>query len=216
MRKWVLLYPFINILILLWIEQGIEITYIWKTLAKIVLFVGVPFLYVRFTDKNFSILKRVKINQLKPAFFLGFIVFITILLAFILFKDSIDLATLKRDLETRVGVTASIFPFVALYILLGNSFLEEFFFRVWLVDLFQKSRWQWFMPSFSFAIYHISIFLPWFEWPILLLAVIGLFIGGLLFQWVNKTSDTIYAGWIIHISADIGVLLIGFYMFYFN
>ena len=72
------------------------------------------------------------------------------------------------------------------------------------------------MPSFLFAIYHIAIFLPWFDWPILLIAVIGLFIGGLLFQWLNKKSGTIYPGWIVHISADIGVLLIGFYMFYFN
>jgi membrane protease YdiL (CAAX protease family) len=215
MRKWVMLYPFISILILLWIEQGIEVTYIWKTLAKIILFVVVPLLYVKTIKSNFLKLQAVKKNQFIPAMILGGLVLVSILTAFLLFRDAIDLAALRLDLETRVGVTALVFPFVALYIMLGNSFLEEFFFRGLLVDLFPQSKWRWIMPSFLFAIYHVAIFLPWFEWPILLLAVAGLFIGGLLFQWMNKASGTIYSGWIIHISADIGVLLIGIYMFYF-
>lgn len=216
MKNWVLMYPFISILILLWIEQGIEVTYIWKTIAKIMLFVVVPIVYINRVNGNILKLKQWKKNHFVLPFILGFFTMVAILGAFNLFSDYIDLATLKVDLETRVGVTASIFPFVAIYILFGNSFLEEFFFRGWLVDLFQKTKWQWFMPSFLFAIYHIAIFLPWFDWPILLIAVIGLFIGGLLFQWLNKASGTIYPGWIVHISADIGVLLIGFYMFYFN
>lgn len=216
MKKWVFLYPVISILILLWIEQGIEVTYIWKTLAKIILFVVFPLIYIIRKKLNFLNRHQLTKNHFVYPYILGLFVVITIFGAFILFREYIDLPSLKMDLETRVGVTASIFPFVALYILFGNSFLEEFFFRGWLVDLFQKTKWQWFMPSFLFAIYHITIFLPWFEWPILLLAVIGLFIGGLLFQWLNKSSGTIYPGWIVHISADIGVLLIGFYMFYFN
>lgn len=216
MKKWVIIYPFISILILLWIEQGIEVTYIWKTLAKIILFVVLPLIYIIRMNGKILNQQQLKKNHFVYPFILGFLTMATIVGAFIVFRDHIDLITLKMDLETRVGVTASIFPFVALYILFGNSFLEEFFFRGWLVDLFQKTKWQWFMPSFLFAIYHIAIFLPWFDWPILLMAVIGLFIGGLLFQWLNKTSGTIYPGWIVHISADIGVLLIGFYMFYFN
>ena len=216
MKNWVIIYPFISILILLWFEQGIEVTYIWKTLAKIILFVVLPLIYIVRMNGNILNQQQLKKNHFVRPVILGFFTMLSILCAFFLFRDYIDLATLKVDLETRVGVTASIFPFVALYILFVNSFLEEFFFRGWLVDLFQKTKWQWFMPSFLFAIYHIAIFLPWFDWPILLIAVIGLFIGGLLFQWLNKTSGTIYPGWIVHISADIGVLLIGFNMFYFN
>ncbi|MET0786217.1 MAG: hypothetical protein ABWY25_05885, partial [Paenisporosarcina sp.] len=113
MRKWVVLYPFLSILVLLWIEQGIEVTYIWKTLAKIILFVIVPLLYVRSTKSDFLNRQQVKTKHFIPAFFLGFFVLLTILIAFIVFQDIIDLAALKTDLETRVGVTASVFPFVA-------------------------------------------------------------------------------------------------------
>ncbi len=216
MKKPVILYPFISILILLWIEQGIEVTYIWKTLAKIILFAVLPLIYIIRMNGNILNKQQLKKSHLVDPFILGFLTMVTIMGAFILFRNQIDLATLKMDLETRVGVNMSNFPFVALYILFGNSFLEEFFFRGWLVDLLQKTKWQWYMPSFLFAIYHIAIFLPWFDWPILLIAVIGLLIGGLLFQWLNKASGTIYPGWIVHISADIGVLIIGIYMFYFN
>src|SRR5690606_7725936 len=108
----------------------------------------------------------------------------------------------------------SVFPFVALYILLGNSLLEEFFFRGQLPNLFVKSWLQFVLPSFFFAIYHIAIFLPWFSPTLLTLAVIGLWIGGIIFQLANERSQTILPSWIIHMFADVGVLLVGVYMLY--
>jgi len=215
MKKWSILFPVLCIAILLWIEQGLEVNYLWKTAAKVLLFFAIPFYFLRATKFEFLHAKKTQKKSLLLALGLGIIIIMTILGAFVLLKGSIDLNALQLDLETRVGVTASVFPFVALYILFGNSFLEEYFFRGLLVDLLKESRLKWFLPSFFFAIYHVAIFLPWFEWPILVLAVFGLWIGGLIFQWLNEKSGTIYPSWIIHMCADIGVLLIGVYMFYF-
>ncbi|EPD51305.1 hypothetical protein HMPREF1210_01903 [Paenisporosarcina sp. HGH0030] len=216
MKKWTVIFSLISIFFLLWIEQGLEVTYVWKTFAKVMAFVIFPALLLRGYKFEFLQIRKTQKKSIYLASGLGIVVAGTVLSAFMLLNDSIDLVALQIDLETRVGVTASVFPFVAVYILLGNSFLEEFFFRGLLVDLLRDSKLKWFLPSLFFAIYHIAIFLPWFDWPILILAVAGLFIGGLIFQWINEKSGTIYPSWIIHIFADIGVLLIGVYMFYFN
>lgn len=215
MRKQIILLPLLAITFLLIIEQVLEITYIWKTVGKVFIFLAVPIYFLKFTKYQFLYLKAWQGKRNVLAIGLGILVMLTILSAFFVLQNFININSILNDLETRVGVTSAVFPFVALYILLGNSFLEEFFFRGVLVDLYKESKLKWFLPSFLFAIYHIAIFLPWFDWPILLTAVGGLFVGGLLFQWMNEESGTIYPSWIIHMFADIGVLLVGVYLFYF-
>lgn len=54
------------------------------------------------------------------------------------------------------------------------------------------------MSSFIFANYHVAIFLPLFSTPILLLAIAGLLIGGIIFQLANERSGTILPLWTIH------------------
>jgi len=214
MKNWTILYPLISVTLLLWIEQVLEVAYLWKTAAKVFLFLAIPLLFLKVEKFDFLHLKKTQKKSIFIAVVVGFAVMITILVAFISLRSLIDLPSLQMDLESRVGVTALVFPMVAIYILIGNSFLEEFYFRGLLVDFLKDSKLKWFLPSFFFAIYHIAIFLPWFEWPILSVAVVGLFVGGLLFQWINEASGTIYPSWIIHLFADLGVLLIGGYMFY--
>lgn len=215
MKNWTILFPLVSIALLLWIEQVLEAPYLWKTAAKALFFLAIPLLFLKVKKSDFLYMRKTQKTSIFIAIVLGFAVMMTILGAFIFLRSSIDLNSLQVDLETRVGVTALVFPIVALYILIGNSFLEEFYFRGLLIDFLKESKLKWILPSFFFAIYHVAIFLPWFEWPILIVAVVGLFIGGLLFQWINEASGTIYPSWIIHMFADIGVLLIGVYMFYF-
>ncbi|MDW0118217.1 CPBP family glutamic-type intramembrane protease [Sporosarcina thermotolerans] len=134
--------------------------------------------------------------------------------AFLLLQSLIDIASLRDDLLLS-GITPSSFPIIALYILIGNSIIEEFFFRGLLPDLFGRGAMRFILPPFFFAIYHIAIFLPWFTLPILLLAVGGLWTGGLIFQLANEKPHTILPSWIIHMFADLGILLIGVYILYF-
>lgn len=133
---------------------------------------------------------------------------------FLLLQPHIDIASLRDDL-LQSGITPAVFPFIALYILIGNSVIEEFFFRGLLPTLFGHSKMRFILPPFFFAVYHIAIFLPWFTLPILLLAVGGLWAGGLIFQLVNERCRTILPSWIIHMFADVGILLIGVYILYF-
>lgn len=210
-----LLLAMVSIVFLLWIEQGLEVSYIWKTMAKVILFLVIPLILFRKTKLTFLEIKKTDKKSLRIALFSGLAIMFVIIAAFILLMPTIDIDSLLLDLIERAGVTATVFPFVALYILFGNSLLEEFFFRGLLPSFFRHKFSRLIIPSLLFAVYHVAIFLPWFSLPILLLAVVGLWIGGFIFQLVNERSGTIFPSWIIHMFADVGVLLVGVYIFYF-
>ena len=202
-----------SITFLLWIEQGLTVPYVVKTMAKAVLFLGIPL--VLFHKKGFGFLHfgRTDRKNLMISIVAGITVMSTIVITFFGLHPFIDIDFLLAELES-IGVTSTVFPFVALYILVGNSLLEEFFFRGLLPSSINHSLCRLLIPSFLFASYHVSIFLTWFTLPILALAVAGLWIGGIIFQLANVQSETIFPSWTIHMFADLGVLIVGVYIFY--
>lgn len=206
--------PLISITILLWIEQVLEVEYVWKTVAKAVLFLFIPFMLFRKSGFPFLRLHKSDRRSMRIAIVSGVAIMVTIIVAFTILQPYIDIGTLLDDLAD-AGVTPSVFPFVAVYILFGNSILEEFFFRGLLPGFLKSSHYRLILPSFFFAIYHIAIFLPWFSPGILLLAVAGLWMGGIIFQLANERCKTILPSWTIHMFADVGVLLVGVYILYF-
>jgi len=213
MKRGIIL-SFFSILFLLWIEQSLEVSYIWKTLAKMILFLLVPLILFRKAGFPFLRLGQTDRKSMIIAISSGVAIMGIIFGAFVVLQPFIDIAALLVDLAG-AGITTTTFPIIALYILFGNSMLEEFYFRGLLPNLIGKSRIRFILPSFLFAVYHIAIFLPWFSAALLLLAVAGLWIGGVIFQFANEKSGTILPSWIIHLCADIGVLLIGVYIMYF-
>lgn len=208
-----LLYPITGLLLLLWIEQVLTVSYPIKTVAKLLLFVGIPLIVLYKKEIQYLQFKKTNRQNQHVAILLGILILSMIILSFYLLDSFIDIDLILLNL-TNNGVTPTVFPFIALYILLGNSLLEEFFFRGFLTQFFTRTWCRIFIPSFFFAIYHISIFLTWFSLPLLLLAITGLWIGGMLFQIVNEKSGTILSSWIMHMFADAGIILVGIYIFY--
>ena len=209
-----LILSLFSIIFLLWIEQSVDVAYIWKTIAKIILFLLVPLILFRKEGFPFLRLRQTDRKSMMIAIGSGVAIMGIIIVAFIVLQPFIDIAALLVDLAG-AGITTTTFPFIALYILFGNSMLEEFYFRGLLPSLMGNSKSRLFVPSFLFAVYHIAIFLPWFSPVLLAVAVAGLWLGGVIFQLVNEKSGTILPSWTIHIFADIGVLLIGVYIIYF-
>jgi membrane protease YdiL (CAAX protease family) len=215
MQKWFgAFFPILSILLLLWIEQSVGVSYGVKTIAKVILFLAIPLMLFRATKFPFLQFRNADRKSIRLAFVLGVSIMVLIIGAFLLLQQLIDIASLRDDL-LQSGITPAVFPFIALYILIGNSIIEEFFFRGLLPSLFSNSKIRFILPPFFFAVYHIAIFLPWFTLPMLLLAVGGLWAGGLIFQLVNEKCQTILPSWIIHMFADLGILLIGVYILYF-
>src|SRR5690606_28656760 len=171
MQKWFgAIFPILSILLLLWIEQSVGVSYGVKTAAKVILFLAVPFLLFRATKFPFLRFRKADRKSIRLAIILGISIMGLIIGAFLLLQQHIEIASLLDDL-LQSGITPAIFPIIALYILIGNSVIEEFFFRGLLPSLFGESKIRFILPPFFFASYHIAIFLPWFTLPILLLAV---------------------------------------------
>ena len=64
-----------------------------------------------------------------------------------------------------------------------------------------------------FAVYHIAMMIGWFALPVVLLALLGLFLGGVIFSYFNERYDNIYLSWLIHMFANFATNTIGFILF---
>jgi len=127
-----------------------------------------------------------------------------------------DLTAITGALTANVGVTGANFAFVAVYISLVNSLLEEFFFRGFLfLGLFDGMP-RAFAHGFSaalFALYHIAMMLGWGSPALILLILAALFVGGLIFNRLNEASRCIWPSWLVHLCANLAINTIGFILF---
>ncbi|WAA10496.1 CPBP family intramembrane glutamic endopeptidase [Fervidibacillus albus] len=211
---------FVSCVVLFIVEQWIGASYLVKTGTKIVLFLIVPLVYIKFmrgkSIRQFLNVKTFDWKQVRLGLFLGILSMGVVLSAFFLFQPWIEPDAIVDDLQTRLEITPDIFPWIALYITFGNSLLEEFYFRGFLFLQLYRKKWKRFAYLYSpllFSVYHVAIFALWFDFWLLLLALVGLWIVGLILNWLNAKADHFLNSWILHILADTGVMIIGFYLF---
>ncbi|WP_052360677.1 CPBP family intramembrane glutamic endopeptidase [Oceanobacillus manasiensis] len=203
--------------LLAFIEHGLEINYVIKTICKVSFFFLVVWTYkMIFKDFRFkdvlALSKLGKRDWLKVTL-LGLSSAGIVLTAYLLFLPYIDLSLIQQDLTERLGITAAGFIFVGIYISFGNSLLEEYFFRGFIFFKLPR-KWGYVYSPLLFAAYHIPMIMLWFTAEIVLLCFFGLWLIGLVFHIVNEKNRTIWASWIIHICADIMIIIIGLRLFY--
>lgn len=198
------------------IEQILDVNYFIKTGSKAIFFLLIPILYIRcilkITVRQSFNIERVGWRSLRLGVLLGGLAFTIILIAYWLLEGFLDTDAILYDIQVRSGITPEIFIFIGLYITFGNSLMEEFYFRGFLFLNLYKSGSKLFAHVFSsllFALYHTAIFATWFNVWLMLLALIGLFIAGILLNWLNTYSQNFLNSWIFHILADIAIILIG-------
>lgn len=191
--------------------------YFAKSGIKIILFLLVPLLFSIFQkDLNLKTLFKADRKTILPSLALGGIVYALIIGAYFLLRHHIDFSAITGSLTENAGVTKATFPIVALYISVVNSFLEEFFFRGFTFLTLKKislAKAAYIFSASVFAIYHVAIMVGWFSLPIFLLAMLGLFIGGLIFDLLCEKSGSIYPAWMVHMFANFAINTIGFIMF---
>lgn len=192
-------------------------TYLMKSIAKLFIFLALPIGYA-FFDRKISLQSLFKFNKKNFLFslFLGLIVYTFILGAYFILSPYFDFSNITETLENTIGVNKDNFIFVALYISLINSLLEELFFRGFAFLTLKKAASRKFSYLFSaaaFSLYHIAIMTSWFS-PLLFVLLIGsLFLAGLLFNWLNEKNDNIYSSWLVHMFANFAINTIGFILF---
>ena len=188
-----------------------------KSAAKVMLFLLCPLLYSRI-DRKFQPKQFFTINRkgLLPALGLGAAVFAFILAAYGIFSRLGDFSTITGLLEETIGVDRDNFLLVAAYISFVNSLLEEFFFRGFAFFTLKPLTGRRFAYGFSalaFAVYHTAMMLGWWEWWLFSLALAGLFVGGLLFNFLNERTKTIWSSWMVHMFANFAINTVGCLLF---
>ena len=163
-------------------------------------------------------MNRGKKGSLKIPSVLGIGCLALILIGYTLLSSFFDPNQILSGLRNQ-QITKSVYPFVFLHIVLVNSFLEEFFFRGFLfrnLYLQGKKGYAYLFSSVLFALYHIGIFGSWFSPFMVVVCLAGLVLSGLFFCEVDRRCESIYGGWVIHLGANVGINLIGAYLFYLS
>lgn len=191
--------------------------YLAKSAIKIVLFLLLPVCY-QSIDSDFHIKSFLMPNKkgFAIAAAMGLAVYAVVVGAFFLLRDVFDFSNIAGSVTSQNGVNKDNFLYVALYISFANSFLEEFFFRGFAFIGLKKYSGKAFAFVFSaamFAFYHIAMMIGWFDFPVLLLTLVGLFAGGIIFNYFDFLQENIYLSWLIHMFANFATNTIGFILF---
>ncbi len=199
------------------VDAVIQPGYAMKSLIKVGLFLMIPASYAYF-DKACD-LKGLFIPRKKgvsTAVLLGVAIYFFILIAYFLVKDIFDFSEVTTTLTTNMQVSQDNFVFVALYISFINSLLEEFFFRGFAFLSLKRvttRRFAYLFSAIMFALYHIAMMIGWFSIEVIVLALIGLVVGGFIFNWFNEANENIYTSWLIHMCANFAINTVGFILF---
>lgn len=199
------------------VDAVIQPGYAAKSAIKIIMFLLIPTGY-SFLEKEVNLTKLLKPDKkgLLIALSLGAAVYVIILGAYLCFKNVFDFSALTTSLNETTGVNKSNFIWVAIYISFVNSLLEEFFFRGFsFISLkkFTTRKFAYIFSSLLFALYHIAMMIGWFGVPVILISLLGLFLGGLIFNSFDEKNNNIYLSWLIHMFANFATNTIGFMLF---
>ena len=197
-----------------WINPG----YINKSLIKIVLFLLVPIIYTKFDNriKFKDIFYFPTIKSLIKPLLIGLAIYVGIVFVYFVLSRFIDLAAITKILNSDVGVEKDNFIKVALYISFINSFIEEFFFRGFIflnLKNLASRKFAYVFSATAFSIYHVAIMGSWFSPALFIIAMLGLFVGGLIFNYLNEKSGNIYNSWLVHMMANLAINTVGLIMF---
>jgi membrane protease YdiL (CAAX protease family) len=134
-----------------------------------------------------------------------------IIMTFLVTKQFIHIDNIVIDIQSRMKISKGIIVIAAVYTVFVNSFIEEYFFRGFIFQglIGINKPLAFVASSLLFAIYHIGVFYTWFSLPMMCLALIGLFIGGLIFSFFVYKTKSVLASYFIHICSDIAIMIIG-------
>lgn len=214
-KKYVIIaLTFLCCVIMAVVETVIEPSYWIKSAVKIAVFGGVPLAVlgafkIKLPKEAFSLNRKTFLAMLG----LGAAIYGLIMGAYAITARFFDYSAMVESMTSDQQVDGRNFIFVAAYISFGNSFLEEFLFRLvsfmTLSELSSKKS-AYILSSLMFAVYHVAMIGGAFPLPLLILALVGLAAGGFIFDFVDSKSGKIYPSWVVHMFADFAIMTIWF------
>ena len=201
------------------IDAVVRPLYFSKIPIKILFFLALPMLFFAFWREEWSEFKalfRFHKKGLLISLLLGIIIFGVILGGYFALRGVIDFSGVTSSLTEGMGITADNFIWVATYISIMNSFLEEFFFRGFgfiTLKKYVSVKFAYFFSPILFAVYHVGMLVGMFHPAVLALLMFGLIVGGLIFNALNDKLGNIYPSWFVHMAANFAINTIGFILF---
>lgn len=200
-----------------YVDAVISPDYAVKSIIKILIFLTLPLVYSLISKEvSFRPLFKFEKKEMRFSILLGLGVYVFILGSYFLIGPYFDFTQVTESLQSNIGVNAGNFVFVAIYISIVNSLLEEFFFRGFAFLTLKKLTGRKFAYIFSagaFSVYHIAMMTSWFTVRLFILLIVSLFVAGLLFNWLNERDGNIYTSWMVHMCANLAINTIGFMLF---
>lgn len=212
-KTWLLIAAaFICCCFMAWVDAILKPGYAIKSAIKLAVFAIFPLALTcicglmppkeifRFRKQGFGV-----------ALSLGLGIYALILGGWTILRNWIDFSGIADSLTSNAGVTKDNFLYVSLYISFVNSLLEEFFFRGFVFGNLRHNRhFSYCFSAAAFSLYHASMMIGWFHPAVLVVVLLGLFIGGIIFNWLNEKQDCIYVSWLTHMFANFAINTIGF------
>ncbi len=218
-RNYILLSVFLFSLTVTFIDAVVHPPYFSKIPIKILFFLALPMLFFVFWREEWSEFKalfRFRKKDLIVSLFLGAAIFAVILGGYFVTRGFIDFSGVTSSLTSGMGITADNFIWVAIYISIMNSFLEEFFFRGFgfiTLKKYVNIKFAYLFSPVLFAVYHVGMLVGMFHPAVLALIMFGLIVGGLIFNALNDKLGNIYPSWFVHMAANFAINTIGFILF---
>lgn len=202
----------ISCIIMALVETVIEPSYAVKSALKILIFIFLPLIFMKVShikvfDGSFALNKK---NTAK-LLLLGGAIYLVVFAAYILTRNTVDYPSLVSSLSQDQKVDSDNFIGIASYISFCNSFLEEFLFRLFSfikLSEYMSKTGAYIFSSVTFALYHIAMVGSSFPLPLMILALVGLAVGGAIFDKVDEKGKNIYNSWFIHMFADLALMTI--------
>jgi len=194
------------------VDGVIQPGYAIKSAIKIAVFALLPLVLTQFFRlTSIRDIFRIRKKGFAIALGLGIGIYLLIIGAWWVSKHWVDFSGIAGNLTKSAGVSKDNFLYVSLYISFVNSLLEEFFFRGFLfTNLKTNRRLAYCFSALAFSLYHVAMMIGWFNFWLTGLVLLGLFVGGLIFNALNEHNDCIYVSWLTHMFANFAINTIGF------
>jgi membrane protease YdiL (CAAX protease family) len=142
----------------------------------------------------------------------GSIIFVAIAVAYwLLGRQWIDVELMRAESE-EMGFTRTSYLLGAVYWITINSMLEEYAWR-WFVstrcEVLMPRRLAVMAAGLLFTLHHIIALDVYFDWRIVVLGSVGVFIGGTTWSWLYLRYRNIWAAYVSHVFADVVIFAIG-------
>ncbi|MHC4123442.1 MAG: CPBP family intramembrane glutamic endopeptidase [Planctomycetota bacterium] len=123
-----------------------------------------------------------------------------------------------KDMAVRIGLAS---PYIylagAAYWILVNSVLEEYVWRWFVVRQCRAFMPPWtaiVVSAICFTLHHIIAMQVYFSLLVVVIASLGIFIGGALWSWCYLRYQSIWPGYFSHAVVDVTVFAIGYHLIF--